>query len=246
MILGRMPYKASFVFVVFSIFFCGCKQPKSIHIVFRLQRYEKMLRVATLGNQTFLLCAVAIGVAPCLFCDAVVPQVRDRCCAKKKKDAIMFRTLQCVFHLQTLQGGWGYGFSISARGILTKSLSCMSGWGRVRRSVFMLRLSYLSRSMSMGRSWYMPFCVFSVRPSSRSIFCVSSRHSRGVSSVSTRQAALMKGFSLLNPHGAVSMNDEVRATFPMRWAMRAMALRSKASRFPVLEPSPKKSLCIGG
>ena len=84
MILGRMPYKASFVFVVFSIFFCGCKQPKSIHIVFRLQRYEKMLRVATLGNQTFLLCAVAIGVAPCFFamplcrkCATVVAQKKE-------------------------------------------------------------------------------------------------------------------------------------------------------------------------
>ena len=27
----------------FSIFYCGCKQPKSIHILFlRLQRYDKM------------------------------------------------------------------------------------------------------------------------------------------------------------------------------------------------------------
>ena len=30
---------------LFSIFYCGCKQPKSIHICFRVQKYEKLLNI---------------------------------------------------------------------------------------------------------------------------------------------------------------------------------------------------------
>ena len=29
----------------FSIFYCGCKQPKSIHICFRVQKYKKTLNI---------------------------------------------------------------------------------------------------------------------------------------------------------------------------------------------------------
>ncbi len=52
-------------------------------------------------------------------------------------------------------GGIGHSTavgSISRRGIMTKSRSCMWGCGRVSRGVESWRSSYMSRSMSMGRS----------------------------------------------------------------------------------------------
>ena len=125
---------------------------------------------------------------------------------------------------------------ISRKGIITKSRSCIRGCGRVSVGVERWRLPYISRSMSMGRSWYMPSCDFVFRPNSRSICCVRSRHCSGASAVRTRQAALRNGFSLWKPHGSVWMNDETRCTVPMRSSINAMARCNISSLSPRFEP----------
>lgn len=72
-----------------------------------------------------------------------------------------------------------YLSSISRSGIITKSRSCMWGWGRVSDGVLMCRSSYVSMSMSIGRSWYCPFTDLVVRPSCCSMSLVVARSCSG-------------------------------------------------------------------
>lgn len=137
---------------------------------------------------------------------------------------------------------------ISRSGTMTKSRSCMRGCGRVSSGVSMVMLSYVSRSMSMGRSLYcrcpLAMTVLCVRPSSSSIFFVSRRHAVGDIIVWTQQAMLRNLLSLANPIGSVSMKDETLYTEPTRSLMSARAVCMFSSLLPRLEPRLRYRLCI--
>ena len=130
-------------------------------------------------------------------------------------------------------------YSISRSGIITKSRSCMCGWGSVRRVVDRCRLSYMSMSMSIGRSWYCPSTDFKVLPSLRSMSCVTSSTASGDNDVCTRMHIFKNLLADSKPHGSVSIGDDSRSTQPTSLLIRCMARRIMAWRSPRLEPSER-------
>ena len=125
--------------------------------------------------------------------------------------------------------------SISRSGIITKSRSCIKGCGKVSVGVVICKSSYISMSMSIGRSWYSPSTDFALRPSFRSIFWVIVRICSGDNTLFMRTHI----FTDSNPHGSVSSGDDSRSILPTSSFIMAMARRIMAWRSPRLEPSER-------
>ena len=110
---------------------------------------------------------------------------------------------------RSVLNAWGISGAISISGFITKSRSCMSGWGSVSSGVSSTTgvpsdSKQSSRSMSITLSLYAPFTDLRARPISRSISCVILNTSNGRKAVFVQRAALRKVFSEVNPHGAVA------------------------------------------
>ena len=121
---------------------------------------------------------------------------------------------------------------------------CLWGWGRVSDGVLMCRSSYVSMSMSMGRSWYCPFTDFVVRPSCCSMSFVVARSCSGDRVVVMRTHMLRNLLADSKPHGSVSMADDTRSTVHACLPRRRMALCMVAWRSPRLEPSERYAMWL--
>ena len=129
--------------------------------------------------------------------------------------------------------------SISRSGIITKSRSCIKGCGKVSVGVVICKSSYISISISIGRSWYCPSTDFALRPSFRSISWVIVRICSGDNTLFMRTHIFRNMLADSNPHGSVSSGDDSRSTLPTSSFIMAMALRIMAWRSPRLEPSER-------
>ena len=94
--------------------------------------------------------AIAVACHLSLFCDAKLMLFLLSAKQKANYFTICCKNLHPLLLRQSSESS--LAAIISRKGTMTKSRSSMRGWGNVSVGVDTLRLSYRSKSMSMGRS----------------------------------------------------------------------------------------------